>query len=226
VDATRARLAYGAVGAYVTFEVYEGLGHQTPVRASRLADWLVVQARLGGREAPAAVQSTFKQACQDAYRTADAVTDQAARYRALRPVAEDPRLPWCGEAVYRGVWTKLAEAARSPAVQTEWGAEQEFMKIVQVESTARRLEDMAQVAKRLAALRTEAGLTLYGRIAGSFLEPYQDAYARALAATAAARQNAPGTPATLRPKATGGPSVGGSQVRQVREGNRVIFERD
>ena len=228
VAGLRAKLAYGKAGALVTLEIYEGLGHQYPASIPRLKAWFDTQQLVRKRSASAETRKRLTGECQSIYKAALSESDVSEQYRQLRTLADDPRLPWCGEQVYRGIWSKVSAIGSLPAAGTGWKAEQGLLNVVQIETNLKRLTDYVEILRKLDAIQKLADNTLYGRIAGRLIGPYQEAYARSLAATR--RANPKTSTPTPAPAKTVSPfqsmkGNGDSPTRIIRRGNKVIFER-
>jgi poly(3-hydroxybutyrate) depolymerase len=228
VAGLRAKLAYGKAGALVTLEIYEGLGHQYPANIPRLKAWFNTQQLVRKRSVSAETRKRLTGECQAIYKAALAEADVGEQYRQLRTLADDPRLPWCGEQVYRGIWSNVSEIGSLPSAGTGWKAEKGLLNVVQIETNLRRIADYAEILRKLTAIQNLSDPSLYGRIAGQLITPYQQAYNRSLEATRRANANAQApTPApakTISPfqSMTGN---GDAPKRIIRRGNKVIFER-
>ena len=230
VAALRAKLAYGKAGSHVTLDVFEWLGHRVPDSIPKLTAWFETQKHVLNRSATDETRETLTADAQSRYKAALEAESPDAQYRELRELADDPCLFWCGERVHQGVWRKMEQLALGSTHRGAWQAEQEMLRVVGIESNIRRIKDFEAILEGLTRIKGSAGDTLYGRVAERLIEPYKDAYIRSVEAT---REANPPTTTTPEPKTTTiSPSFGGASpsrrtyVRPVREGNRVIFERD
>jgi hypothetical protein len=226
VPSVRAREYYRRNGAFVTFEIYEGMGHRTPVRIPLLAAWFEAQARHAGTFV--AQQNALRQEMGAEYKRILALADSSAQFKELRRFADDPRLPFCGSATYDAVHQRLGKVAGASAFKNEWLAEREFGRLIWKEANMRRLQDLEAVVMGMRRLSTGYAATLYGKAAKRCLDPLEAAYRQSMEATAGTRAAA----AKDRPKSTTSgtitpafPSVtrhGGK--RPVRDGNKIIFK--
>lgn len=229
VAALRAKLAYGKVGGHVTLDVFEWLGHRVPDVIPKLTAWFETQTVVRNRAVSDETKTKLTADSQSRYKAALEAGSPDAQYEQLRELADDPCLFWCGERVYQGVWRKVQQLAQAGTAEKAWAAEQEMLRIVGIESNIRRLKDFEDILGGLTRISQGAGDTMYGRIAERLIEPYQAAYSRSVEAT---RRANPPQPTTTQSTTTIAPSFGGtspsrrSYARPIREGNRVIFERD
>jgi len=226
VPSVRARDYYRKNGAFVTFEIYEGLGHQTPGKIPLLAAWLEAQARYA--RASVDLQNELRREMGARYKEILAMTDGGPRYRALRAFANDPRLPFCGATTHRTVRDRIGQIAAASPAKDEWHAEQTFGQLVWQETTMRRLRDLEKVAVGMRGLGDAYGHTLYGKAAQRCVGPIEAAYAKSVEATEKASAEAGLTRPKPRPVGTVVPAfptfTRPSAHRPVRDGNRIIFK--
>ena len=230
VGALRAKLAYVQAGAHVTLDIYEGLGHQYPVQIPRLEAWFDAQQQVRNRAVSEETRKKLTSDCQTLYEAALAADPVSEQYRQLRTLADDPRLPWCGDRVSRGIWRKVRELGGLPDAGLEWTTEEALLKVIAIETRLKSLSDYKEIVYRLDGICKLPDQTQYGRIAAFLIKPYQDAYDRSLAATQRARTEA----AAQRPpppQKTVSPfqpmtSSRDTPTRIIRTGNKTRFERD
>ena len=226
IAAVRACEYYRKQGAFVTFDLYEGLGHRMPPRMPRLVHWLNAQLVYGQSKAREA-RLKLREELGSRYKEILALQDADDKYARLREFADDPRLSFCGAATYNAVHQKLSAVASASSSQGAWTAEQEFHRLAWKESHMRRLMDLEEVVLGMRRLTTEHGDTLYGRAASRSVGLLEKAYERSAGATAKAREEARASKPAPRPVGTVVPSFPSVNRRTSRvprrEGNKIIF---
>jgi dienelactone hydrolase len=178
LPALQARSVYARFGARVSFEEYTGVGHQVPQKAERLSLWLRAHGHYAHPWTPDSERAQLKETFRAEYQAAMAEKDAARRQARLLAIAEDPRLPLCGDSVYRGVLAQLDSVRQDPANRDAWNAEASFDRLCWQEWNIRFLNDMKAVCEGFQQVSQRYRDTLYGKRAGKFYERVAPVYAK------------------------------------------------
>ncbi len=148
--ARRSATFYRSLGALVTFEVFERVGHDVPAGASRLDAWLWVQAmrRLDRTHA----QPTLDGWWTNALAALRNEPNPAHRAMHLEAIRDDPRLVLCESGAVADLNRIAAELAREPAVRDRWNAERELEHWLAAEWSAVTLDALRAVRDGLTSL--------------------------------------------------------------------------
>ena len=177
--AMRARLHYRQCGALVCFDVFEGIGHQTPADPVRLRHWLRVHGLARQEDSDAA-------AFAEEFTAALAETDVLKQYRKLQLLSDDPRTPGADPAVLAAARVRFAELKQRSPAKEEWQAESRLGEILVLEGRIRSLAEMKTVLDGFQSIAQAYPGTRCGALAADHVPAVADAYAKSLEATRAA----------------------------------------
>jgi len=159
---------YRHCGANVSYEEYEGLGHQVSERAARLAQWLEAYGPQSHAWIDGAEKESRKAEYKKAYESAVALADKTQACEGLRALLHDPRLlVACGSKTRKAIAGKLNIMAKDDAATMKLlKAEQFFYDLVWKEWRMKTVDDTQVVLdgySRLAKAASGTGYEIYAQ---------------------------------------------------------------
>ena len=219
LPAMRARQHYLQCGAVVCFDVFEGLGHQTPGAPAKLRNWLRVLGEVKPEEADGPEREG--KALIMEIEAALAEHDILKQYRRLQLLSDDPRSGRCDPGVLALARARFAELKQLSPAREEWRAEARLGEMLVLEHQVRSLAEMKNLLEGFQSIVQTYPGTRCGALAADHVPSLEDAYARSLEATRAAVR----PPPTVK---SGFPSAGqgrGDYPIPEREGKTIKFRR-
>ncbi|MDD2597668.1 MAG: hypothetical protein PHO37_00375 [Kiritimatiellae bacterium] len=207
---------YRRCGANVSFEEFEGIGHQAPSKAARLMQWLEAHGALSHPWLDVAVKEARKAEYKGAYENALAMTDKTATCRALRALLDDPRLMVaCGATTAKAIEQKLIALSKDdPLSARALAAEQMFYDLVWKEWNMKTFEDSRVIVEGYSRLSRAGSQTRYDDYAAKGYERLRPVYESAqkqMEQMKAAQQKERSKPAA-RPQMRNSSGTGGMSV--------------
>ncbi|MFO1492593.1 MAG: hypothetical protein U1F77_06760 [Kiritimatiellia bacterium] len=149
LPALQARQHYRQNGALVCFDVFAGIGHQTPDDLPRLRAWLKMNLPPGpGPEDRERLRAEYAGEIQ----TALAGTGVLEQFRRLQALSDDPRLSLCDPAVLAPARARFAELKQISPAKEEWQAEARLGEVSVREERIRSLAEMKSVLDEYQAI--------------------------------------------------------------------------